>query len=343
MICIVGDIHFGVKSNIEKFIQYQDECFDEMVKSCIENNVKKIIFLGDIFDNRTSISTIILDKVTDKFKNMIENGIEPIILVGNHDTFYKSSNTINTPNIVLGKHMDIHIVENTPEVIELDGVDTLFVPWINKENMDKCLEQIKLSNDKYCFGHFEINNFLMNSYIQCSTGLPASTFKRFEKVFSGHFHTKSESGNILYTGSLHQITWNDYGDKRGFYFFKPEDGTITFNPFKREMFQKIIINDNIELDSFRSIKDSYIKIYINRKLNTKEEKFLSEIIFNNIEYEVIDNTIIEDINDVKFKDESINNVVTEFVDIQENLNDQEKSDIKNLLLSTYTNIMNEGY
>ena len=37
-------------------------------------------------------------------------------------------------------------------------------------------------------------------------GLDKSMFRRFEKVISGHFHKKSDDGQIYYLGSQYEIT-----------------------------------------------------------------------------------------------------------------------------------------
>jgi DNA repair exonuclease SbcCD nuclease subunit len=49
--------------------------------------------------------------------------------------------------------------------------------------------------------------------------VPLVSFLKFELVMSGHFHTKSQKGNITYLGNTYQMYWNDYADQRGFHIF----------------------------------------------------------------------------------------------------------------------------
>ena len=47
-------------------------------------------------------------------------------------------------------------------------------------------------------------------------------FRLIRKVFSGHFHTRSNQDNISYLGNPYEIYWNDHEDTRGFHFFDTE-------------------------------------------------------------------------------------------------------------------------
>ena len=61
--------------------------------------------------------------------------------------------------------------------------------------------------------------------------------------FSGHFHHKSDNGNVYYLGNPYQITWSDYKDPRGFHIFDTETRELEFikNPY--EIFHKIYYDD----------------------------------------------------------------------------------------------------
>jgi DNA repair exonuclease SbcCD nuclease subunit len=41
-------------------------------------------------------------------------------------------------------------------------------------------------------------------------------FRKFDTVMSGHFHHKSDDGQIYYLGTPYEIYWNDWEDKKGF-------------------------------------------------------------------------------------------------------------------------------
>ena len=348
VMAICGDIHFGAKTNDEKFLEYQNRCFDYMIDYCVSNGIRTISFLGDVFNNRSSISIFILDYVIKKFTEISDKFDNIIITIGNHDTFYKNTNKLNSPDIIFNSlfsdklKQKIKIIYDDPEEVTINGSLVLLVPWITKDNYEKCITAIENSTSKYCLGHFEINGFLMNSFVKCDGGLKTSSFKNFDRVLSGHFHTKSENKNIKYVGSLTQLTWNDYSDPRGFHILEQKTGKLDFIQCANEIFIKIIINETTDLNQFSNVKDSYIKVYINRKLNNKEEKVLTNILMQNIRYEVIDNTLVDDITDMEVNDESTDVIIKEGIDIQENMSDNEKRDVYKTIMNIYNKILVEG-
>ena len=106
------------------------------------------------------------------------------------------------------------------------------------------MKALAKSNADILMGHLEVNGFLMNVDTVFSTdGWDKKLFKRFDVVFSGHFHHRSDNGTIYYVGNPYQNTWMDHKDPRGFHIFDFETRELTFieNPY--EMFHKYFYND----------------------------------------------------------------------------------------------------
>ena len=89
--------------------------------------------------------------------------------------------------------------------MEFDGLNILFMPWINSENYQLCLDSMKDSSSSIMFGHFEINGFEMYK-AYCNNGMETEIFKKFDTVLSGHFHHKSDNGNVYYLGTPYELT-----------------------------------------------------------------------------------------------------------------------------------------
>ena len=106
-------------------------------------------------------------------------------------------------------------------------------------------------------------------------------FKAFQKVYSGHFHHKSETGNITYLGNPYEITWADYNDKRGFHIYDTETMETEFieNPYS--MFHKIYYDDEkTDYGDLSKYKDSYVKIIIRNKNNSYLFEALMDKLFD---------------------------------------------------------------
>ena len=121
------------------------------------------------------------------------------------------------------------------------------------ENYADSVEFLMSANADTCMGHFEFEGALMMPGMTCQHGLDHSYVKRFDKVYSGHFHQKSEFANIKYLGSQMQFTWSDYGDEKYFHIFDTDTREMKpiHNPIT--MFEKLFYDDTKE--SFETISN----------------------------------------------------------------------------------------
>jgi hypothetical protein len=165
---------------------------------------------------------------------------------------------------------------------ERDGF--LFLPWINPTNYDESISLINGTKADYVFGHLELSGFEMDSGKVADHGFNPGLFSRFKGVYSGHYHHKSNRGNIHYLGSPYQITWGDYADPRGFHIFDTGTGELEFiqNPYN--MFH-VRLYDDVKDDmetilggDFFQYNKRYLKVIIKNKTNpVLFDKFIEEI------------------------------------------------------------------
>ena len=137
-IALLNDSHFGARGDSEVFDNYIHKFMDEIFFPYIkEHNITTLIHLGDILDRRKFINFKTAYNFRHKFMMRLwEEKIDTHIILGNHDTYYRSTNKINGPEELCttpdGKH-EPWIYTKTTEV-EFDGMKALFIPWINPEN-----------------------------------------------------------------------------------------------------------------------------------------------------------------------------------------------------------------
>ena len=253
-IAILNDTHAGVRGDMVEMSKYAGRFYEEVFFPYLdEHDIKHIIHLGDYFDRRKYInfSTLKADK-KHFIEPMLERGITMDLILGNHDVYYKNTNDINAPELLLFESDNINIIYQ-PEVREYDGVNVALVPWINPENYADSVEFLMSANADTCMGHFEFEGALMMPGMTCQHGLDHSYVKRFDKVYSGHFHQKSEFANIKYLGSQMQFTWSDYGDEKYFHIFDTDTREMKpiHNPIT--MFEKLFYDDTKE--SFETISN----------------------------------------------------------------------------------------
>ena len=269
-IAILNDTHAGIRGDMIEMSNYQGRFYNEVFFPYLDkHDIKHIIHLGDYFDRRKYVNFASLKANREHFiKPMVERGITMDLILGNHDVYYKSTNSVNSPELLLFEE-NVNIIYG-PIVKEYDGFNIALVPWINNENYADSVDFLLSANASVCMGHFEIEGALMMPGAVCSHGLDISYLKRFEKVYSGHFHSKSEVKNCRYLGSQMQFTWSDYGDEKYFHIFDTETTEISpiHNPIK--MFEKVFYDDTKE--TFESI--------VNQDFEKYASKFVKVIVVN---------------------------------------------------------------
>ncbi len=272
-IAILNDTHAGVRGDMQAMSEYQGRFYNEVFFPYLDkHDIKHIIHLGDYFDRRKYVNFSSLKANKQHFiEPMLERGITMDLILGNHDVYYKSTNTVNSPELLLFED-SVNIIQE-PMVKEYDGFNIALVPWINNENYADSVDFLLSANASVCMGHFEIEGALMMPGAVCSHGLDISYLKRFDKVYSGHFHSKSEVKNCRYLGSQMQFTWSDYGDEKYFHIFDTETTEISpiHNPLT--MFEKVFYDDtketfeSISNQDFSKYTDKFVKVIVVNKDN----------------------------------------------------------------------------
>jgi len=271
-IAIVGDTHLGARNASNHYSQFFNKFFREIFYPyCKEHGVKNVIQLGDLFDNRTSLSIKAYHACKSEwFDPLVENDMHMWTLLGNHDIFYKSTLSVNTPELLLANEYKNNItIINKPSVVELDDTQFALIPWIcddNKEDIFNFFSNPHIASVDIVCGHFEIDGFEMMRGVPGHGGLPRTLFENFELTLSGHYHTRSydEFYRIRYVGTPYEITFADMHDPRGFHIFDTETRELTFvqNPYT--MFERIIYNEGWSGD-VSSLAGKAVKLVVEKK------------------------------------------------------------------------------
>lgn len=286
---LFGDVHLGIYNDSELWLNIIVDFFKDVVKYSIENKIDKIIILGDFFDNRKSLNTKTQHTAHRIAKILkLNNKLHTYIIVGNHDCYYK--NKIQPNTLELFKKYDNITIVNEIKLLVDDSI--LLVPWGQVPGKDDG------HNVNYCFGHFAINGFHMNDSYKCKNGLDDITFKDFDMVLSGHFHSPSSNKNIRYLGSPYHQDFHDTGE-RGWYIF--EEGKLDFvNYDKSPKFMKVYSGNDFGKD----IEGNIIKLIFEKDYGTtKNQEIIDSLLsFKPLLYSIDFANIKSDENNVDDED-----------------------------------------
>tara|TARA_B110000977_G_scaffold181096_1_gene241453 strand:- start:5671 stop:6732 length:1062 start_codon:yes stop_codon:yes gene_type:complete len=269
-IAILNDTHCGIRNSSDIFLDNAEKFFtDIFFPHLIENNITHIVHLGDYFENRKFINFRALNRNRQFFlAKLREYKITMDIICGNHDTFFKNTNELNSLKELLGHYMnEIHIVHQ-PTVMNYDGLKMALLPWICPDNEKESLDFIRNCKADILGGHLELDGFDMMKGIPNTHGMDPSLFSRFEAVYSGHFHTKSTQGNITYLGSQLEFTWSDAHDNKYFHILDTNTRELTEVRNPHTVFHRIHYDDtqtNFDDYDVKQVDNKFVKIVVINK------------------------------------------------------------------------------
>jgi DNA repair exonuclease SbcCD nuclease subunit len=346
-IALITDTHFGARSDSLPFDNFFRKFYNDVFfPKLAQQHITTVIHLGDCFDRRKYINFNILKNCREYFFDRLEeNGIDVHMMAGNHDTYFKNTNEVNSPDLLLKDYPNI-ITYARPETLQLDHTSILMMPWICSDNYAECMESIKNSTAPVLFGHLELAGFVMHKGQQNDEGMDPRIFDKFDLVCSGHFHHRSRSKNIQYLGNPYELTWNDYDDPRGFHIFDTQTLELEFivNPYT--MFDKFMYDDTkFNPDEFdvNVFTEKNIKLIVVNKTDfAKFDAFVDRLYRAGL----LELKIIEDFSEFEadaLGDDEIDledtlTLLNTFVDSTET--DSDRSRIKSLLKELYVEAQN---
>ena len=336
-IAIITDQHLdGRKGNLA-FWNYFQKFYDEVFFPTLEKEGVRVVFdLGDTFDNRKSMDFNTFHRVRENYFERLKP-YEVHMLLGNHCTYYKNTNRINSPELLLDQYENIKIYSEPKEILMGKKV-FLMLPWINRENQEDVFGRLETSEADICCGHLELTGFEVTPGMKMDHGMDPQLFHRFKRVWSGHYHHKSKKGNVQYLGNPYQMYWNDYKDRRGFHIYDTESDKLKFvaNPY--EIFDKIFYDDtsvDYNKQDVSCYKDKYIKIVIEEKRDYQMFETLVDRLYNVgvHDVKVVETLVEEDSADIEVSTKDTLTLLNEYIDEVEMSVD--KSDLKGLMRSLY--------
>ena len=337
-VAIITDQHFGARKNSKLFHDFFLKFYNEVFFPALEEHgVNTLIDMGDTFDNRTGINYSALawakDNYYDRLKKM---GVTVYTIVGNHTAYYKNTNNINAVDLLLREYDNVRVISEYEEVL-VEGTKIAMVPWINSENEVSTYAALKKSKCPVVMGHLELQGFYANKMHLMEHGANRNPYKKFEKVYSGHYHHRSSEDNIHYLGNPYEIYWNDLEDVRGFHLFDPEtkEHTPVNNPFK--MFYRLYYEDTPhQTFNFSEYKNKIVKLIVRKKTDPKKfEQFIDKMMDSGLaDLKVVENFAINESEDFNIEQsEDTLSILSRYLDESET--DVDKNAVKDIIKNIY--------
>ena len=328
-IAIINDTHFGVRNDSPLFLDYFFEFFENQFFPYIQkNNIKTVLHLGDFMDRRKFVNFNTLSSVKNRFFNPLSKfNVNLHMLIGNHDTYYKNTNEINSPNELFSDFDFVNLYE-TPTTVSFDDFKIGMIPWICSSNENKILDYLKTCSCDLICGHFELTGYEMSRGNKFMGGTNDKCLNRFETVFSGHFHNKSSKKNVTYLGTQYQITFADANETKGFHVLDTETKELDFIENKNKIFYILNSEDINSTDDFSYLEHKYIKLIVSTKTDKKTVDAIVSKIENSNPYDL---NVLEDFTSASLDTTCVDLSKDTITIINEEIDNLENDVNKNLL------------
>ncbi len=275
---LVGDLHFGVRSNSMEWLEIQKSFWTEFFIKKLDatrNKDTEILFLmGDIFHSREFLNIKVLNDVQNIFKKLSKEFKEIIIIVGNHDMVLLSKTTPNSIKQLELLSDNIKVIED-PSKLTINGNSFFMMPYEQDYTKFEDIVNKESIGCDYMLCHADILNMKFNKTQNIDHGLDIKKIRPFTKIYSGHIHHRQEKGLVLYTGTPYSMERTDTGNTKGWYELNFTNDIFT-DVFIENTYSPIFIKLNIlDLlnytvnDIIKVFNNNYIDVYIESKYSGK--------------------------------------------------------------------------
>ena len=272
-ICCVSDIHIGVHQNSNMWHEIALEWAAWLRKNLVEAGIEDICIPGDLFHYRDEIAVNTIHVVTEILNMWKDFNI--VMLVGNHDAYYKDRSDINSLSILSGWN-NITVISEPTQCTAFSR-KLMFCPWGTTP------KQIKKSD--IIFGHFEIQSFKFNQHKICEDGMKSSSLlSKAPLVITGHFHLREErkykNGTILYLGNPFQMDFGDVYSTKGYHILDFHDMDYEFHENNiSPTHQKVKLSNLVRIGSINQevrdiFKNNIIKLIIDKNVSPDDMDIL---------------------------------------------------------------------
>jgi DNA repair exonuclease SbcCD nuclease subunit len=270
-IFILGDLHLGVRNNSIEWsniqLEYLAEKFLEQIDlHGFDPDMDILVQLGDWHHYRESINLRIQTEsiqLAQIFSQKFKRGVFTIL--GNHDTYYKDRNDINSLFIYQKLFENFHVFTH-PTQIQINELQFLMLPWIENYQLLSKTAQAYTSDVIFC--HADVQGFNLNTFTKLEKGLTYSDLSGFKKVYAGHIHIRQTKHNVTYTGTPYQMDRGDFNNTKGFYVLDVSKNELNESFVENRFspkFLKFTLSDLLELSKSEVqtlFKNNFIDVYI---------------------------------------------------------------------------------
>lgn len=218
-ILLFSDIHIHPHKSSHKRLEDCLKALRWVFQTARDENIKSVIFCGDLFQNRLKIDTLtyyLTFEIFNEFKD-----VDIVLLEGNHDLWFHDRTDVSSVK-PLSALPHVRVVDK-PSTLKVADTNIDFIPFTH--NPLKIINDFKLKSRILC-GHLAVDNAQLNKLYDTRAEVSVemekdmvivdvSVFDGWEKVFLGHYHGEQKlNERVEYLGSTLQLSFGEAFQKK---------------------------------------------------------------------------------------------------------------------------------
>lgn len=221
---LFSDVHLHPWVNIP--LTHQLSCLLNITRYASANNIKSLLFCGDLFHSHSSINTHVMWVWNQFLQEVKALNLSLTGISGNHDHYLKNGTVTALDAIRL---LPKGSLLGPGDIVEVDGVPVKGYEYIDDKEDLKLLLQTDKDFPSNCIllMHQGVQGVELNSKgFTLNEGLSSDLIpQNVLHCFAGHYHTNRQvSSNLTIPGALMQHGFGDSYDSRGFLDITVDNG-----------------------------------------------------------------------------------------------------------------------
>lgn len=335
---LITDLHFGNGNDSEAHNLDILDFFDWVIEN--SDGVRELVIMGDTFHNRQKISVDTLNYAIAGIEKLAEHFDRVIMLIGNHDMFYRDTRKTNSCS-TFRRIKNVEVIND----FLIEG-DSIYVSWLcNGEEYDNLVKVTKEQSVKYMFSHMEFSTFQLNDSYEMVHGQSHRELAHMDTVFTGHYHGRQFKDNVIYIGTPFPYDFNDDNDpNKGMCIFDNETGTHEFKDYSKVHMLTLTPEEILDIDwNEFELGDVTVRVVVEDDVSREVLDKISDVLENNdfrtnklVYKPKTDVKVIGEITDINHLMSIDEAVVTHITNMSDN-----DSINKDLLIKLYSGVVND--
>ena len=266
-VLLFSDLHIHPHKRKNERLEDCLKALEWVFEVALKNNIKDIIFGGDLFQNREKIEIYTYQRTFETLKKCLTKDVNLYLLLGNHDLWFNDKTDVSSV-YPLSALSGVRVISK-PERLLISDSYWDFIPFTH--DPIKTLEELKDMEGKqeYAMGHIAVDGAVLHGSQYSDVAIEhdgdmvtisPKLFKGYKHTFLGHYHAEQRvSKTVEYIGSPLQLSFGEAFQEKHIIIF---DGKTGEKEYVKNTFSPVHLIIPIEEKDKYSLEGNFVQLKV---------------------------------------------------------------------------------